>query len=314
VSHRINWPNRKDFAFTVKVVLEQLLPEKVVMYIKQIRQNRIKARVNSLPILTEKMFKHIFIKELGIKTGDVVFIHNSIDRLNLGFPFYQILTLIQKITGEQGTILFPTYPTKLSSYKYLLNEDIFNVRKTPSYTGILTEIARRQKKAIRSLHPTKSVCALGRYAQELTNAHQYSPFPYDSCSPYNKIMKYNGKIIGLGVSTMNLSFVYCVDDSLKEEFPVNPYRKKLFEVQCVNYDGKVEIVKTYAHNIRKTMMHNIPKFIRKYISDDACKDLEINGMNFFRADARKLFDQMVNLARENITIYPKISYKKGRLL
>lgn len=290
----------------IKAVLKKFLPEKIVTYVRNTNQNRVKAKIDSLPALTEEIFKDILIEKLEVKTGDTVFIHSSIDQLNLGFPFYRILFLIQQIVGEQGTILFPTYP-KLSSYNYLLSGETFDVRKTPSYTGILTEFARRQRNAIRSLHPTKSVCAIGRYAKELTNTHQNSPFPYDSCSPYSKIMEYGGKVMGLGVSTKVLSFVHCAEDVLKEKFPVNPYHERLFESQCINYDGKVEIIKTYAHDPRK-MSRNIPKFISKHISDDTCKDLKVYGMNFFRGNAQELFDQMVNLAKKNTTIYSKKSY------
>ena len=296
----------------IKAVFKQLLPEKAIAYVRQVHRSRAMVKVNSLPILTEGMFSNILINGLGLKAGKVVFIHSSIGQLNLGFPFYRILDLVQQIIGDGGTMLFPTYP-RLLSYDYLLSGEIFDVGKTPSYTGILTEFARRQKGAARSLHPTKSVCAIGRYAQELTNTHQNSPYPYDRCSPYYKIMEYDGRIIGLGVSTKSLSFVHCVDDALKEEFPVEPYHKQLFATQCINYKGKVEIVKTYAHDLRK-MNHNIPKYMRKYIQGEVCKDIKIHGMNFFRANARELFNQMVNLAKRDLTIYPKISYKRGRLI
>ena len=130
-----------------------------------------------------------------------------------------------------------------------------------------------------------------------------SPYPYDQCSPYYKIVEYHGKIIGIGVPTKNLSFVHCVDDALKDDFPVRPYHNQLFAAQCINYDGEVEMVNTYAHDMRK-MNHDIPRYMKTYIPPEACADLKINGMKFFRADARKLFDSMLRLAKKNITIYP----------
>lgn len=293
----------------IKSALEQLLPEKTITYVKKIRQNRIRAKVKSLPVLTEDMFRNILLNELGLRTGDVVFVHSSVNRLNLGFPFYRIITLIQQVTGDEGTLLFPTYPREPSSYKYFLSGEVFDIRKTPSYAGILTEFARKQKSAIRSFHPTKSVCAIGRYAQELTSTHQNSPFPYDSCSPYYKIIKYDGVIIGLGVTTKVLSFVHCVEDALKEEFPDQLYHEKLFEAKCVDYDGEVKTVKTYAHDLRK-MNHNIPRYISKYVPEEICEDLKIDGMNFHRACARDLFDKMLDFAKKGITIYPKRLYKK----
>jgi len=40
-----------------------------------------------------------------------------------------------------------------------------------------------------------------------------------------------------------LSFVHCVEDSLKQNFPLNPYHERLFEARCVNYDGRIELVR-----------------------------------------------------------------------
>lgn len=293
----------------IKSVLEHLLPEKAITYVKHIRRSRMKAKVRSLPILKEEMFSNILTDELGLKRGDVVFIHSSINKLNLGFPFYRILTLIQQVVGGEGTLIFPTYPREPASYKYLVSGEIFDIKRTPSYTGILTEFARKQKNAIRSLHPTRSVCAIGYHAQELTSAHQNSPFPYDSCSPFYKIIKYDGIIIGLGVTTTVLSFVHCVEDALKEEFPVQPYHKKLFEAKCIDYDGEMKTVRTYAHDPKK-MNHNIPRYITQYVPDNICKDLKIDGMDFFRANAPDLFARMLDLAKNNITIYSKKSYKR----
>jgi len=207
-------------------------------------------------------------------------------------------------------MLFPTYPS-LPSYEYLTSGEVFDVRRSPSYTGILTEFARRHKNAIRSLHPTLSVCAIGPHARSLTSEHQNSPFPYDTCSPYYKITQFGGKVIGLGVSTKNLAFVHCVDDVLRDEFPVNPYHKQLFDAECTDYEGETQIVKTYAHNRRK-LIFSVPRYISKNVPSEVCTDLELYGMSFFRADARKLFDLMASLTRNNITIYPRIFYRGRR--
>lgn len=282
------------------------MPEMAVSSIGYVRKKLKQARAASLPPLTERDLTRILTDDLKLSNGDTVFIHSSIDQLNLEFPFYRLLSLIRQTIGPEGTALFPTYP-QASSYEFLSGEKIFDVRKTPSYTGILTEFARRQRNALRSLHPTKSVCAIGRYARELTDTHQLSPYPYDQNSPYKKIVEYDGKIVGLGVLTRNLSFVHCADDALKDDFPVRPYHEQIFAAQCINYEGQAEIVPTYAHDLRK-MNHNIPRFMKKHIPAEVCEDLRLQGRAFFRADARSLFALMVRLAKNGITIYPRSAY------
>src|SRR5436305_6917234 len=292
----------------LKDLVKRVLPENAISSVSRARQKIKQARIASLPLLSEKNFREILVGELGLAEGDTVFVHSSIDQLNLDFPFYRVLALLQDVTGPNGTLLFPTYP-QISSYEFLSRGEIFDIKKTPSYTGVLTEFARRQRKAVRSLHPTKSVCAIGPRAQALTSTHQWSPYPYDSCSPYYKIMEMGGKIVGLGVSTANLSFVHCADDALKDDFPVEPYHSQLFAARCINYSGEVESVKSYAHDLRK-MNHNIPLYVETHVPNEACCDLNISGMKFFRADARKLFDVMLRLGRDGITIYPRSAYSK----
>ena len=217
-----------------------------------------------------------------------------------------------EVIGGGGTVVVPTYPNhRISSYEWLKQGNVFDVRRTPSYTGILTEFARRQRGAVRSLHPTKSVCAIGPAAKEITATHHLSPYPYDTCSPYYKLIEGGGKIIGLGATTNYISFGYCVDDALKEKFPVRVYHDEIFDAPCIDYGGQRVTVKTYAHDMSTTVHPDMPRFMKTHISEEACRDLNIKGMRFFRANAPKLFDEMMELAKRDIIAYPRSVYRKG---
>jgi aminoglycoside 3-N-acetyltransferase len=294
---------------SVASIARRILPAEVIASLTRTKKRLNRARVSRLPLLSEKAFTDILRDELLLTSGDTVYIHSSVDQLNLAFPFYRVLPLIQNVIGPQGTVLFPTYPNRspISSYEYLLSGKVFDVRRTPSYTGLLTEFARRQRNAVRSLHPTKSVCAIGHYAKDLTATHQHSPYPYDRCSPYFKLVEHQAKIVGIGVWTTYLSFVYCVDDALKKDGPVDTYFPELFAAQCINYEGVVKIVETYAHNMSR-VIHDIPQFMKEHVPEELCVDIAINGMKFFRADAQRLFELMLNLAKEGITVYPRAVY------
>lgn len=285
---------------------KKLLPARAFDSLRHAKWERERRRVASLTPLTEPDFKNILVDDLHLGAGDLVYVHSGMDGLNLSFPFYRILFLIQEVIGPRGTVVFPTYPNhRISSYEWLQQGNVFDVRRTPSYTGILTEFARRQRKAIRSLHPTKSVCAIGPAAGELTSTHQLSPYPYDTNSPYYKLIAGGGKIIGLGATTNYVSFGYCVDDAFKEQFPVRVYHDQLFAAPCINYEGERVIVKTYAHDMATTVHPDMPQWMRTYVSESTCRDLQVRGMKFFRADAPKLFAEMMELAKRGIIAYPR---------
>ena len=290
----------------LRKLAKTILPHSAFNSLRRAKWERERRRVASLPPLAEADFKTILKNDLRLKTGDLVYVHSGMDGLNLGFPFYRILFLIQETIGQDGTVVFPAYPNhRISSYEWLKQGNVFDVRRTPSYTGILTEFARRQRKAIRSLHPTKSVCAIGPAAKDLTATHHLSPYPYDTNSPYYKLIAGDGRIIGLGASTNYISFGYCIDDAFKEKFPVRVYHPEIFAVPCINYEGQQVIVKTYAHDMSTTVHPDMPKWFETYVSEAACRDLTLHGMKFFRADAPRLFAEMMELAKRDIIAYPR---------
>jgi hypothetical protein len=51
--------------------------------------------------------------------------------------------------------------------------------------------------------------------------------------------------------------------------------------------------------------------MRAHVSSEACQDLVVKGMRFFRASAAKLFPEMLSLAKQGITAYPRSVYKKN---
>ncbi|HYW69537.1 MAG TPA: hypothetical protein VE961_00795, partial [Pyrinomonadaceae bacterium] len=119
-----------------------------------------------------------------------------------------------------------------------------------------------------------------------------------------KLIAGGGKIIGLGATTNYISFGYCIDDAFKDQFPVRVYHHELFAAPCINYEGEQVMVQTYAHDMTTTVHPDMPQWMRRYVSPDACRDVVVRGMKFFRGDAPKLFAEMMALAEKGIIAYP----------
>ncbi len=284
--------------------IKQIIKKKYNNYLTQ----KTKTRISKLIQIDEIHFEKILTDIIGISKGDNVFIHSSIANINLSFPSYNVLKIIRKVIGPEANMLFPTYP-KISSYKYLLSNEIFDIKRTPTYTGLLNEYARRDKNAVRSLHPTKSVVGIGPNIDFLLNEHHLSIYPYDFESPYYKITKLNFKVVGLGVKSDFLSAVHAVEDTMKEKYPVNPYHDQIFDAKCIDYQGNTVIVRTLAHDLKK-MKFDLPAFFKKFCNNNECKDIKYEGMDFFIADSSKLYNRLVDLALNNVTIYKKKFYRK----
>jgi len=271
------------------------------------QQNRYKNKLKAQPKMTASRFESLLRNDLGIQSGDTVCIHSALGFLHVDLKPDQILNLLLQIVGPTGTLVFPTYPG--ASLEFLRAQLVFDVRKTSSAssTGVLTDLAWKHPTALRSLHPTKSMAAIGPRAHELTHEHHLSPFPYDRTSPYYKLAPLKAKIIGLGVWTYNLSFVHCIEDTMKEQFPFCPHDPRLFLAPCIDRAGRSITVATFAHDLKRISYDtlHVQDYMRKYVAKEVAADKTIEGRRFFTVNAEGLYKRMVELAQDQITIFTR---------
>src|SRR5262249_16599133 len=104
----------------LKKLAKDILPARAFNSLRRAKWERERRRVASLPPLTEDVFRDILTNQLNLKAGDLVYVHSGMDGLNLDFPFYRVLFLIQQVIGPRGTVVLPTYPNhRISSYEWL---------------------------------------------------------------------------------------------------------------------------------------------------------------------------------------------------
>lgn len=282
----------------------RFLPDAIAFRLIALDRRRAMARARRTKPLDLAGFRALLTGPLGIARGDCVCIHSALGGLNVALPAAESLDLLLDIVGPEGTLVFPTFP-KLASYEFLARREVFDLRGTPSGMGVLSETARRHPDARRSLHPTKSVVAIGRHARTLVEDHAACALSFDRESPHHRLIDADAKLIGLGVWTYNCSFVHVADDALRETLPVCPYETELYQAPCIDRDGRRVTVPAFAHGARiarDTATVNV--YVRRHIDPMAMRDVTIDGRRFFIGRARLLFDAMRANARDGIHMYP----------
>lgn len=135
------------------------------------------------------------LKRLGIKKGDVVFVHSDISVFGKLLMFDKKLLLqtlidsIKESVGEEGTIIMPTF-----TYSFDKNET-YNIKSTKSTVGVMTEYFRKQREVSRTIHPSHSVAVGGKHKKSLLSI---SKDTFDKNSIFGKLHKLNGKLIFFG--------------------------------------------------------------------------------------------------------------------
>ena len=94
-----------------------------------------------------------------------------------------------------GTLLMPTM-----SWRFVkpANPE-FSELDTPSNTGVLTELFRREYATARSLHPTHSVAGRGPGTAGLLSEHHLDVTPCSARSPFGKLIDADGWVAMLGI-------------------------------------------------------------------------------------------------------------------
>ena len=135
-------------------------------------------------------------KELGVAEGDTLLVHSSYKSLGEvdGGPA-TVVWALEAALGVEGTLIMPTFNFDFNKGM------LWDVRKTRSKMGALTEVVRVDPRAKRVFHPFYSFAILGKHA-EMVSALRYKS-AYERNSVFGKLRDLNGKIMVIGLSYNN---------------------------------------------------------------------------------------------------------------
>lgn len=241
----------------------------------------------------------IILNDLNLTRNDIVMVHSSFRYLNLiDAQPEDLIYLLKMIIGTNGTLLMPTFAR--NHYDILNSKLPYDIRNALCSTGLINEIFRQMPDTIQSCHPLKSVAAWGKMAKYFTKDHYKSEFAFDQNSPFYKLFLLKAKIIGIGVPLENFSFLHSVDDTNSEFFPKRysePIKK-----ECIDINGKKKMG-YYRHNLPEVVESTSPYRILRYFENDEMREFKKSGIPFFWADAEKVYNKTLLLAKKGITIY-----------
>ena len=253
----------------------------------------------------EEIFNNILQKLNG--KIDILMIHSS---LNGMVPMYtgslnKLLSIILNYCKQNNiTLAMPTFfsGSNWEAKEYYENaKHIFNVRKTFSQMGMLSELFRRTPNVKRSTHPTHSICALGPLADVLTKNHHQADTTFGEGTPFGEVIKYRTIILGIGTkSPQPLTQVNSAPDIMKSEFPL-PLYSEIIPVTCVD-----EVGNTIIYNLRirkrefKIDRKTVKKILRKKVMEWKYK-----GIPLLLAQSDIVTETIIEAARNGQTIYKK---------
>jgi aminoglycoside 3-N-acetyltransferase len=235
------------------------------------------------------------LHRLGLESGAHVLVHSSLSSFgHIDGGADAVIDALLETVGPQGTVLVPTLTgsERLNAH----NPPVFDPDATPCWTGRIPETLRKRPEAVRSLHPTHSVAAIGAQAHTLTAGHEYSITPCGPDSPYGRLSDAGGYVLLLGVThSSNTTF------HLAEEIVGVPYHMQPGLVPARVIQGNAERtihLMIHRYGTRRSFERMEPVFRERGIQLDG----QIGLCHARLVDARRMVQVVREALRQDPTI------------
>lgn len=205
-----------------------------------------------------------YLDGIGLREGDILDVASDMmsimmycRRKKLRFDPNHLIDALKEAVGEDGTVMIRTFNWDFC------HDTPFDIKKSPSRSGSLGDVALKRDDFERTKHPIYSWMVWGKYKAELCAMANTSAFGIGS--PFDFLDKKNGKQMVLG----NLTTTACTQIHHCEAMAEVPYRlDKIFKGEYVDENG--------ASSVREYSMHVRP--LNLNVSNEVTNSTEFGDM------------------------------------
>ena len=250
----------------------------------------------------------------GLNIGDCdIILHSSMMSIGTikGGVKWIVNCLFDKVNISENTILVSALPYRGRFKDYLEKGIVFDVRNAPIEMGGVNEYIGSLPNAKRSVHPTHSVVAIGKKAEEYISGHHLDKTPFGPNSPYYKIIKNRGKAVMFGASMDYFTCIHAMEDMLGDLYPGKLYGHKRYKVKCIDSEGKEMIVETPYHAPLQSCIRTSYKSLDTVIlGNNVIEGTKIGESLILVVDLYKYTVIYLNEIKEGRSIYGRVKVTK----
>jgi aminoglycoside 3-N-acetyltransferase len=187
------------------------------------------------------------LRRLGVMPGDTVMLHSAFSPEH-GFrgSAAELIETFLEAVGPEGHLLMVSLPYRNAALDWLESGRRFDVRKTPSMMGMVSEVFRRRPDVLRSLHPTHPVLVHGPRALDFVQQHAECVYPCGPGSPFDVLARADGKVVFLNVPLDTFTFFHYLEHLVSPMLPFALYTETVYEAPVVDSEGRLRTVRTHA--------------------------------------------------------------------
>lgn len=246
--------------------------------------------------------------ELGVEHGDSIMVHSSFSRIDADADAF--IDFLKKYIGDEGNILMPTHP-KLAEENGML---MYDVERSPSTVGYLTERFRLSEGVERSLHPFSSIAAWGKDKEYFLSGNlnkEEATLPHGKYSPYYRFCIVDGKVLCIGVRGINRATInHVAEEVLDSHFPVRDFFKE-YDVVIKKNGDFVDRVRVRRADLSKSQLFVAKSQLQsEWIRSNIVVRETMNGIPVELVRSKKCMEYMMDNALKGKTRYPYAPKKR----
>ena len=237
------------------------------------------------------------LTELGLHSGAKIMVHSSLSSFgHVDGGADTVIEALMELLTEEGTLLMPSF-----NHNRIYDADgIFDILSTETTNGIIPDTFWRREGVLRSINPTHSFAAWGKYAKEYTcNHHLTDTFGEDS--PLGLLYKDDGVCLLLGVDYKANTFHHYVETMLGS--PCITKRGEVYPMRLAN--GSIENIHTWGWRGERCPI-NDEALYATHIQEHHRKIL-IGKSEITLYDLRKGYEVIAKVLQEGMGDYPPCS-------
>ncbi len=231
-------------------------------------------------------------------------VHSSVNNLQ---PMYkgnalELLKALIEYCGPDRTLVMPAFnfgEDGEGARGTLKKNPRFDLRRSPSQMGLLTELFRRSKGVLQSRHPVYRVAAFGPHAEELIHGHEQAPSGMGKGTPFDYMAQHNARIIGIGKTFQVMTQTHHVESLLGTDWPAPQTLLPNIPVIVVDKQDEFEME---IGGTQQQWTFNIWK-LRAIMSSDSLREWRFHHCPMFSAQAKEVTDALVAAAHQGFTLY-----------
>lgn len=242
----------------------------------------------------DQIKKQLF--NMGIKPDDTVIIHTSFKSVGTveGGPEAFIDAFCEYLSD--GLFLVPTQ-TWANVTK---DSPIYDPKKSEPCIGLIPRTAYKREDGIRSLHPTHSMWAHGKGAEDFVTGEELSETPARVGGAWWRLGEVGAKILLIGVDHGRNTYIHAVDEiaDLRDRLA-----DEAWDVTVTDHSGNKITHPFRPHDASRTGSLNFNNFEKAFIYHGAQTDGKIGDAYVRVIDAAKCRDVLLKIySRTNINL------------